>query len=179
MLFRFALPVMLCACATAGGVQSPGGAPVPVDVAYPDQGHDHIPHPAFPHAPYASNPPTSGPHTPYTAPWGVHRKPVPNEVLLHNLEHGGIVIGHRCADCPDLVNELAELAADYPRVIVAPNPDLPTPIALSAWGHALAIEALDEPARQAIAAFLERHHGVDHHPRGPHGHAPPPAPAAP
>jgi hypothetical protein len=149
----------------------------PVDVAYPDEGHEHIPNPEFPHAPYLSNPPTSGPHTPFIAPWGIYGKPVPNEILLHNLEHGGVILGHRCTDCPEVVAGLKALAKGYPLVIIAPNPALPAPIVLSAWQHALAVERLDGPSEQAIRDFLARHHGVDHHPKGTHLHAPPPADA--
>jgi hypothetical protein len=163
------LLVLLGACAAARG-------PAPAEVAWPDQGHDHIPGPGFPHAAYLSNPPTSGPHTPYVARWGVHEGPVPDEVLVHNLEHGGVVIGHRCTDCPAVVAELKALAEGYPLVVIAPNPELPAPVVLSAWRHTLSVERLDEPARKAIADFLSRHHGVDHHPRG-HSHTLPPDPA--
>lgn len=167
---RVLLLVLLTACAGAR-------SPAPVEVAWPDQGHDHIPVPAFPHAAYLSNPPTSGPHTPYVARWGVHKGPVPDEVLVHNLEHGGVVIGHRCADCPDVVAELKGLAEGYPLVVVAPNPKLPAPVVLSAWRHTLAVERLDEAGRRAIADFLARHHGVDHHPPGHGRHTAPPEPA--
>lgn len=148
-------------------------AAAPVATDDPDQGHAHIPHAAFPHAPYVSNPPTSGPHTPFTAAWGRHADPVPDEVLVHNLEHGGVVMGYRCGDCPDVADALAGLAEGYPRVVVAPNPRLPAPIVLSAWGHSLRVDTLDAPGREAIRGFLARHHGIDHHP--PHDHG---APAA-
>ncbi len=158
---------------------TPAAAPVaaPVETVYPDQGHDHIPLPAFPHAPYLSEPPASGPHTPYTAPWGIHKKPVPDEILIHNLEHGGVVLGYRCLDCPEVAAGLARLAAGYPLVVVAPNPKLPAPIVLSAWQHTLRVQALNDEGRWAIRAFLARYHGVDHHLRG-HVHAAP-APARP
>jgi len=176
---------VLWGCQAAPQARPMQGAAAPakgalVDVAYPDQGHLHIPTPDFPHAPYLSDPPTSGPHTPYVAPWGIYTQQVRDEVLLHNLEHGGVVLGHRCTDCPEVVAALRELAQGYPMVIVEPNPDLPAPIVLSAWQHALEVQRLDDTARQAIRDFLARHHGVDHHPAGPHLHGPPPAdPSAP
>lgn len=175
-------------CAAGRGPAPAAGPHVaaPVEVVYPDQGHDHIPLPAFPHAPYISDPPASGPHTPYTAPWGVHPKPLPDEVLVHNLEHGGVVLGYRCADCPQVAAELARLAAGYPLVIVAPNPRLPAPIVLSAWQHTLRVAVLDDEGRWAIRGFLARYHGIDHHlhgidppMHGPRPAAPPGPPAAP
>jgi hypothetical protein len=173
----------LAAGGCAAGPRSAAAPPptpvaAPVETVYPDQGHDHIPLPAFPHAPYLSEPPASGPHTPYTAPWGIHTKPVPDEILIHNLEHGGVVLGYRCMDCPEVAAGLARLAAGYPLVVVAPNPKLPAPIVLSAWQHTLRVQALNDEARWAIRAFLARYHGVDHHLRG-HVHAAPARPAPP
>jgi|GEM_PF-1590159 len=165
-------------CAAGRGAVAPGPHAAPVEVLHPDQGHDHIPLPAFPHAPYISDPPASGPHTPFTARWGIHPKPVPDEVLVHNLEHGGVVMGYRCADCPEVPAALAKLAAGFPLVVVAPNPRLPAPIVLSAWQHTLRVQALDAEGQWAIRGFLARHHGVDHHPRG-HRHTAPAAPAGP
>jgi hypothetical protein len=171
---RPAAAALLLAGAAAGGcATAPAPRPAPVEGVHPDQGHDHIPLPAFPHAPYLSYPPASGPHTPYTAPWGVHPKPVPDEMLVHNLEHGGVVLGYRCADCPDVVAALAALAKGYPLVVIAPNPRLPAPVVLSAWQRTLRVPALDDEGQWAIRSFLARYHGVDHHPRG-HRHAPPP-----
>src|SRR4029434_1312652 len=52
----------------------------------PDQGNLHIPSVDSPHVPYNSDPPTSGPHLPYIAPWGVHTRPIDRELQVHNLE---------------------------------------------------------------------------------------------
>jgi hypothetical protein len=162
-------------CATGGKALAPVARPVLAD--FPDQGHQHLPHPHFPHAAYNSNPGTSGPHTSYTAPWGVHRQPVPDEVAIHNLEHGGVVLGYRCKDCPDTVAALTRLTEAYRITIVAPNPRLDAPVVLSAWRHTLSLPRLDEAGLAAARTFLERHHGVDHHPRGPHPHSMSPAEA--
>jgi len=141
----------------------------PTPVRFPDLGHDHIPNPLFPHKPYNSTPPSSGPHTSYTAEWGQHQTPVAPEIWLHNLEHGGVVIGYDC-DCPELVDALIELADDYPLTIIAPNPELPTRVALAAWQHVLTFDTLNEAASAAVADFLATFHGVDHHPPGTHMH---------
>ena len=57
--------------------------------------------------PYNSEPPTSGPHLPYIAPWGIHTRPIPNELQVHNLEDGGVMVQYNC-ECPELVGEAAE-----------------------------------------------------------------------
>ncbi|MDH4228209.1 MAG: DUF3105 domain-containing protein [Nitrospirota bacterium] len=173
---------LLCATALVWGCAgSPGrDSAGPQVVAHADLGHDHIPSPQFPHPPYNSNPGTSGPHTPYTAPWGVSKVSIAPEVFIHNLEHGGIVIGYRCPKgCPEQVSELTKWAEKYPMVIVTPIATLDAPVVLAAWVHTLSLERLDEPGRRAMQAFFDEFHGVDHHPVGAHGHSAPPEPNLP
>lgn len=167
---------LLMACATG---PQPSASTVPVPETHADLGHGHIPNPRFPHGPYNSNPGTSGPHTPYTAPWGVHEKPVPQEVFIHNMEHGGVIIGYNCPQgCPDLAEELSEYADDHDLVIVAPNPGLDSPIVLAAWTHTLSLERMDDAGREAIRRFFESFYGIDHHPPGGHPHSAPPGAGA-
>src|SRR5262245_25562913 len=56
----------------------------------PDQGNAHLVNASDPHVPYNSDPPTSGPHLNYVAPWGIHREPIVKELQVHNLEDGGV-----------------------------------------------------------------------------------------
>ena len=48
------------------------------------------------HPPYSSTPATSGWHYYQWARWGIHDKEVPEEILVHNLEHAGVVIYYNC-----------------------------------------------------------------------------------
>jgi hypothetical protein len=171
--------VALCLVNACVTVPEPKPAPIgPVPVSHPDLGHEHIPLPDFPHGPYNSNPPSSGAHTPYTAPWGVHERPIANEILIHNLEHGGVVIGYRCEHCPELVDELIALAGNNKLIVIAPNPNLNSVVGLSAWAHTLTFDVLDDNAKRAVIDFFATHHGVDHHPPGGHPHSAPPKGAA-
>ena len=61
-------------------------------VQLPDQGNLHIASADSPHVPYNSDPPTSGPHLPYIAPWGVHTRPIVRELQVHNLEDSGVLV---------------------------------------------------------------------------------------
>lgn len=168
---------LLSAC--AGAPVTLEKPPAPVESAYPDMGHEHIPVPDFPHAPYNSNPPSSGAHTAYTGPWGIHQSPLAPEVWLHNLEHGGVVINYRCDDpCPELLEGLKQIAGEHALIIITPAPYLPHRVALAAWGHTLVFDTLTDPAKKAAMAFIERYHGVNHHPGGNHTHTAPPADTA-
>jgi hypothetical protein len=60
-----------------------------------DEGRYHLPF-CTPIA-YKHDPPASGPHWPWPAPWGWHPEVVPRQWWVHNLEHGGIVLLYNCA----------------------------------------------------------------------------------
>src|SRR5262245_15229229 len=97
-------------------------------ISYPDQGNAHLQAYSEPHVAYNSDPPTSGPHMPYIAPWGVHAEPIPKELQVHNLEDGGVMVQYNCpapAPCPELVQKLTNIVKGYDRqVILAPYPGL-------------------------------------------------------
>ncbi len=125
------------------------------------QGNAHIDAPLADHVAYNTSPPTSGPHTAYLADWGVHKIPVPQEVQVHNLEDGGVMLQYACATpCDELVQQLEALTAKYDRLIVAPYPLMATKIALTAWQR---IETLDDFDEKRITAFIEAYIGKDHH----------------
>lgn len=72
---------------------------------------------------------------------------------MHNLEHGGILVQYSCDDCPELVAKLEEVVKRYPSmVILAPYPDMPQRIALTAWGRIAKLSVFDE---DTIASFIE------------------------
>ena len=127
-----------------------------------DQGNAHIQMASEPHPPYNSDPPTSGPHLPYIAPWGIHTEPIPRELQVHNLEDGGVVVQYRCATpCPDLADQLARIVRRYEtQVILAPYPGMRTRIALTAWTR---LDAFDDFDEARIERFIRAYRGIDHH----------------
>jgi len=129
---------------------------------FADQGNEHIQQASDPHTAYNSDPPTSGPHLPYIAPWGVHTRPVPLELQVHNLEDGGVVIQYNC-ECPELVEKLRGIVRQYDKhVLLAPYPGMKTRIALTAWTRLDRFEEFDE---KRIVRFIEAYRGIDHHKR--------------
>jgi hypothetical protein len=125
-----------------------------------DQGNLHIQSISVPHEPYNSDPPSSGPHLPYIAPWGVHTRPITRELQVHNLEDGGVLVQYNC-DCPELVAKLRDIVQKYDKyVILAPYPEMKSTIALTAWTR---IETLSELDDKRIRRFIEAYRGIDHH----------------
>jgi hypothetical protein len=113
----------------------------------PFEGKRHIPYDGAPHDPYRSMPPTSGPHSPRVVPPGIYRKPVAEELQVHVLEHGHVLLQY-APDVPaDVVDDLERIGRQYPRdVVVAPYPKLGHGIALSGWQRSQRLDSLDEAA---------------------------------
>ena len=104
-------------------------------VFYPNQGRDHID--VGTHKPnYHSNPPTSGNHYPAPAEWGVYQEELPDETLIHNLEHGGIWISYKPGISKDMKEKLESFYQKWgSKVIVTPRAANDTDIALAAWTY--------------------------------------------
>lgn len=103
-------------------------------IAVPDQGREHVT--TTNHPPYNSNPPVSGWHYPQPAEWGVYHEELADEIIIHNLEHGGVWISYK-PDIPEEVRlKLESFFEKYGRkIIVTPRPQNDTEIALAAWGR--------------------------------------------
>lgn len=125
---------------------------------YPEQGREHVAVGAA--FQYNSNPPTSGPHAGSDAEWGVYDKELPDGVLIHNLEHGGIWISYKPGANPDVVSKLASIVKELGRkVIMAPRPANDADIALAAWTRLdkfSAAEFSEERVRRFIKAHINR-----------------------
>jgi hypothetical protein len=107
--------------------------------------------------PYSSVPAASGPHWDPSAVgnWGAYTTPQPETQVIHNLEHGGIVIWYD----PELLDDadVEELTAYVEgqvdtgiggrfKFILSPwggEEDLGGAIALTAWRHLLKLDELD------------------------------------
>ncbi|OGF99653.1 hypothetical protein A2153_03815 [Candidatus Gottesmanbacteria bacterium RBG_16_38_7b] len=131
----------------------------------PSLGNKHIQNITDPHEPYNSNPPTSGTHVGGKAQWGVSDSPIPDELQLHNLEDGGVMVQYNCApekdDCQRLISDLAKIANKYPEeVTLAPYPKLDTRIALTAWTR---IDKFNDFNSERIEKFINSFRGIDHH----------------
>jgi len=93
---------------------------------------------------YRTNPPSSGAHYANPARWGVYSKPIADETLMHNLEHGGVWISYKSSLAPDEIKKLEELAKTYrSKVILTPREKNDFPIALASWGRIHKMNSFD------------------------------------
>ena len=113
---------------------------------------------------YRSDPPVSGPHwsdANAPIPWGVHTQVIPDEALVHNLEHGGIVIHYRSSADPVIRQQLEEFVQNQPGgtqgFILAPRSNLPATITMDAWEYYLPLFQINEPLmRNFISAHYDQ-----------------------
>ncbi len=120
---------------------------------------------------YSTSPPVFGDHYPEWAAYETYDFPVPLGFLVHDLEHGAVVIFYDCPDgCSDEVDAaraFIDALPDDPRctpdvrvqVVLVPRPGLGSRWAASAWGNALTADCFDP---EAFGNFY-----VEHHAHGP------------
>jgi hypothetical protein len=136
-----------------------------VAAPHPDEGALHVS--TCSPVSYGTNPPSSGNHYPVWAEYKTYARPVPAGFLVHDLEHGAMVIGY---DCPDgCAGEVAEVQAWIdslpddpfcfgfrPKIVLAPNPDLDSRWAAAAWTWTWKAAC---PDTASLAAFYREHYG--------------------
>ncbi len=127
--------------------------------SFPSLGQEHI-QPGSSHSAYNSNPPTSGWHYSQPAQSGIYDTELPDEQLIHNLEHGQIWIAYK-PDLPkDQIEALANIAKSYgSKIIMEPRKENDSPIVIVAWQHLFKLNNIDETQ---IKAFTDAYRG-----RGP------------
>jgi hypothetical protein len=114
---------------------------------------------------YTSIPATSGPHWSSAnspGPWGVYTTAQPQERMIHNLEHGGVVIWYQPAAISTA--DLATLTQFVQQQITTARfKVILTPWSGSSFDHTIAVTAwdwllyLDTPDLDMIRAFIDDH----------------------
>ena len=152
-----------------------GGNPDPagIGVRQPDAGGTHIPE-GQQGTGYTSVPATSGQHwntATSPGPWGVYSTAQPQERMIHNLEHGGIVIWYQPTQiAPADLTALTQLVqqqitTERFKVILVPwsGADFAHPIAVTAWNGLLYLDTAD---LDKIRTFTDAHYGKAPEPFG-------------
>ena len=92
-------------------------------------------------------------------PWGIYDYEVPDEVLVGNLEYGGIGLHYDCPEgCPDVVAGLTDIVPfNQPLFVMSPYSDLPSKIAVTSWRHVMYLDEVDEERiREFEEAYKDR-----------------------
>ncbi len=119
--------------------------------------------------------PASGNHWGAWAMWNtVYPKAIKRGYLLHNLEHGGLVLSYKCgaesesAACTDAKNKLVGLAQKLGtgRILITPDPTQPTMFAVRAWRTSYSSDCFDEKSSYdfAKAHFAHGREDIDANP---------------
>ncbi len=171
-----------------------GAGPVIDELVTPDDGRTHI-DTGIRGNRYSTFPPTSGSHystlrvelgngneVSSPARWGRYDFILPDEVLIHNLEHGGIGLHYDCTDgCPEIQETLASIPpSHWTQFIMSPYPGLRAstgghPIAVTGWRHLIYLPDASEDSLMQIDNFVRTYQNMAPEPRlnnpsqSPHG----------
>ncbi|MFQ5587221.1 MAG: DUF3105 domain-containing protein [Nitrospiria bacterium] len=164
--FAFLILAALLWFSSGAGAQQ--GPPMPPDVPegvefYENEGHGHIREGT--RSFYKTDPPTSGPHDPRWLPPSVYEASETRpELLVHNLEHGNIVLYFdRSALSAEEVKWLKDLTHKYlgqwDGMLMVTRDDKEHPVIVTAWRAILRLKGLD---KKKVLEFVDAFRG-----RGP------------
>ena len=134
--------VLVAIASIAGLVTVFGGGP-DIGVAVDTQPGQHYNPENFPAFEYNTSPPSSGPHYPRWSSWGFLGMPLDPHEVVHNMEHGGVVIWYQ----PDsaLAGQVNQLVRELGNqcVVAGSYTEMPATVAVTAWGRILELESFD------------------------------------
>ena len=111
---------------------------------------------------YDPAPPTSGEHFPVPATCGFYETEAPpDELLVHDLEHGAIWIAYDPGLDDASKSSLSALVAQQAKVTATPYPDLGSPIVVTAWARQLRLDSVDDPR---LLQFIEQYRNSENAP---------------
>ncbi len=164
---------------------SPTGGPL--GDLLPEQTPFHLPagqkatDPSDPTQPfdYNSNPPSSGPHwasppddlVPSGAParWGIYEDDLPDEVVLHNMEHGDVIVRYHPEKLSaEDIKKLKDLVRTYrSQVVMSPRAKNDRAIGLTSWTRQISFNQLDDQTTDQIKKFLRNNRDLGPEKAGP------------
>ena len=130
--------------------------------------------------PWNTDPPSNGQHYPLWAVWGFYTDPVNPRMVVHNEEHGGVILWWGLGVKQSTVDDLRAIYNEQPvGVLGTPYPKLGTKVAISAWtgnpstyrlggnygqGHLAVCSTWGPGTKRAFEAFRDVYRG-----KGPEG----------
>ena len=112
-----------------------------------------------------SFPPTSGRHYYQPLPFNLYTEPVPEIQLVHNLEHGAMILQYGSGVPKSQVDDIASwYQKDANAVVVAPLPKLGDKVALTSWTNWTECTGFDVKAANAFRKAF-RYHAPEQFPK--------------
>jgi len=104
-------------------------------------------------------PPTSGNHLAQTSPYGFLGDTLIPEAVVHNMEHGTVVLWYQ-PDDPTLAAQVNQLvrALGSQCIVAGTYRDMTFPIAATVWGRVLPLHSYDETQ---LRAFISEYRGSE------------------
>ena len=148
-LLLFAGALLLAGCGDDGGDSGPVTTAVASEgidgvVAYDITDNSHVEGAVE----YDQSPPVGGPHNPVWANCKFYDVEIPNENVVHSLEHGSVWITYTDAADEATLATIQDLVGQSDHLIASLYPDQDSPIVLTAWNRQLALDSIDDPRVQ-------------------------------
>lgn len=111
---------------------------------------------------YSTNPPTSGPHYGEAADGGFYDDPVPDGHLIHNLEHGYVIVWYDCeqmteSECESTKEDIKDFVTGRAKLIGMPRTGMDSPVAFTSWGRILLTDSFStKTANDYVRANLNK-----------------------
>lgn len=143
-------------------MQALAGRPPAGTESFTEEGNKHVP--SAQRVTYATDPPTSGMHWDGTVKRGFHDQAPAPELLVHNLEHGNVIIYYDPVRLPkpdqDKLKRVAQqFTGEWDGVVAVPRDDAEYPLILTAWQARLRLQTWDQAK---VDKFVDAYRG-----RGP------------
>ncbi len=121
------------AAAVAKDMSAAGCTYKTVNAYVPPGGHTHV-NSLTAKLPWNTSPPSNGQHYPYWAVWGFWTEPINPRRVVHNEEHGGVVVWWGSQVSQATIAQLREWYNEEPTgSFGTPYPSLGSKIAITAW----------------------------------------------
>ncbi len=101
---------------------------------------------------YPQSPPVGGDHAPAWQNCGSYPDVVQNELGVHSLEHGAVWITYRPGLTDADIAVLRAFTVNQTHILVSPYPSLASPVVVTAWGHQLVLDDVNDPR---LGEFIE------------------------
>jgi hypothetical protein len=103
---------------------------------------------------YDRHPPAGGDHNPAAAPCGFYDEAIPDEYVVHSLEHGAVWLAYSPSLSAADLAVVRRLTRAEANVIATPHPDLPAGVAVvaTAWARQLPLDSVRDPR---LGRFVE------------------------